>query len=74
MKDLECPHLEEVDQDQRKKMKDHPLTIRYKCGYCGRDAVGHGYIAFFGKENPTHPLPCAECMRAGKDLEKDKPL
>ena len=55
-------------------MKDHPLTIRFICAYCGRDAVGHGYIAFFGKENPTHPLPCAECMRAGKDLEKDKPL
>ena len=48
--------------------KDHPLTIRYKCAYCGKQGVGHGLIAVFARKNPKHPLPCGECMREGKDI------
>ena len=49
--------------------KDHPLTIRYKCGYCGKQGIGHGLIAVFARENPDHPLPCGTCMREEKDLD-----
>lgn len=51
--------------------KYHPLTIKYKCAYCGKDSVGHGFIAVQARENPDLPLPCGKCMRDGKDLDKN---